>query len=245
MRHTDYDDIAETYDQRYDDASAVGLERTLDERVPADARVLEVGCGTGHWLEHLRPRVVYAFGLDPSTPMLARASGERVRARAEALPFDAETFDVVLLVNALHHVGDKEGALVEARRVLAPGGFLLTIGLDPHEGSDRWYVYDWFAETLALDRERFPSTEWIRAAAGDAGFARAESFVAEHLPDRVLADEAFERALDRKRTSQLSILSNEEYARGLANLRAAMAAGPVVLEADLRLWGTIALVDAD
>jgi hypothetical protein len=34
--------------------------------------------------------------------------------------------------------------LDEARRVLRSGGRLMTIGLDPHLGIDRWYIYDYF-----------------------------------------------------------------------------------------------------
>jgi ubiquinone/menaquinone biosynthesis C-methylase UbiE len=45
----------------------------------------------------------------------------------------------------------------EVRRVLRPGGRLMSIGLDPHEKRDRWFVYDFFPETLELDLNRFPA----------------------------------------------------------------------------------------
>jgi hypothetical protein len=46
--------------------------------------------------------------------------------------------------------------------------------LDPHEKRDRWFVYDFFPETLQLDLKRFPSlsrrSAWIEAA-GLSGIA--------------------------------------------------------------------------
>ena len=86
--------------------------------------------------------------------MLARARvaapGARlVRARAEDLPWRDATFDRIFCVNALHHFSDRDRFFAEARRILRPGGGLLTIGKDPHAERDEWWVYHYFEETRA------------------------------------------------------------------------------------------------
>ena len=86
-------------------------------------RVLEVGCGTGVFLEWFRSRGHMVAGLDPSAESLelARARlGNRVRLSqgfAEDLPYEDNEFDTVALVTTLEFVADPEAALREAFRV--------------------------------------------------------------------------------------------------------------------------------
>ena len=64
MRHTNYDEVAATYDHRYDDEDYSGIEQALvDFAGPAPIRVVELGCGTGHWLAQLRCRHIEAAGI--------------------------------------------------------------------------------------------------------------------------------------------------------------------------------------
>jgi ubiquinone/menaquinone biosynthesis C-methylase UbiE len=59
MRHTNYAEIAANYDQRYAEENFTGIELALRDFVgPSAERVLEVGCGTGHWLRLLHSRGV-------------------------------------------------------------------------------------------------------------------------------------------------------------------------------------------
>src|SRR5258708_29669487 len=153
-RVTDYDRTADRFDTRYSLYAYDGVRETLLNFLGAEASaVLEVGCGTGHWLAvaaNAAERRVLA-GLDPSAPMLERARGAApsarlARARAEALPWRDATFDRVFCVNALHHFADRARFFTEARRILKPGGGLLTIGKDPHTEQDDWWVYTYFEE---------------------------------------------------------------------------------------------------
>jgi ubiquinone/menaquinone biosynthesis C-methylase UbiE len=105
-----------------------------DVDFPADAEVLEVGCGTGVLTRQLAglDHVASVIGVDlaPSLVQKARelASGlENVRFEegdARSLPFEDEAFDVVVFDSTLSHVPEPERAMREAARVLRPAGCL-------------------------------------------------------------------------------------------------------------------------
>ena len=244
-RVADYDRIADRFDTRYGLYAYEGVRETLLNFLgPQPSSVLEVGCGTGHWLAaarltrsaseeaRLKPS---PYGIDPSQQMLAKAAGrsanalaERprlVRARAEELPWRDSTFDRIFCVNALHHFSDRARFFAEARRVLKPGGGLLTIGKDPHADRDEWWVYEYFEETRAIDRERFARVRTLRGEMALAGFAWTESMEADHIDVVQAAAEALDNGIvDTSFTSQLTVLSDEEFRRGAERLRRANAA---------------------
>ena len=227
------------------------MERALREFIgnESESRILEAGCGTGHWLEVLRRSENYIIGLDYSTGMLARARRSLpemplIRGTAEHLPLLDASVDRVFCINALHHFPDKPAFLKEARRVLRPRGRLLTIGLDPQRGLDRWHVYDYFPESLAIDKERFPASEVLRTWIAEAGFENCITQEVDHWVIKVPAREALAQGrLDKAATSQLSVLTDEEYERGiqrlLADLQRAEEQGQMLsLIVNLRLYGT-------
>jgi ubiquinone/menaquinone biosynthesis C-methylase UbiE len=251
-RTTDYDSISSQYDRRYQGQGYPGTERTLFKFIGDDGtkRVLEVGCGTGHWLKVFSNRIAFLAGLDLSANMLQRAresvpEAPLVRGRAETLPYRSQSFDRLFCINAFHHFTEKDKFLTEARRVLRPHGGLMIVGLDPHTGLDRWWVYDYFHETIELDAQRYPSTSDMRTNMTAAGFLRCETSVAEHIVVQMPARAAIARGLlDQSYTSQLTILSTEEYQAGLSRVNQTIAIErakgvELMLVADLRLYATI------
>ena len=70
-----YDAIASTYNRRFAEQPRSGTLQALAELVQAMGaeRVLEVGCGTGHWLAGLSNLAPQVYGLDFSAGMLAQA----------------------------------------------------------------------------------------------------------------------------------------------------------------------------
>lgn len=135
---------APTYDTRL-----AGVERRFfaDSRAWVCSRArgatLEIAIGTGANLSHYPPAVDLT-GIDWSPAMLqvARRQADRVhrgvtlhRADAAALPFPAESFDTVVSTFAMCCIPNERAALVEALRVLRPGGRLL---LADHIGASFW-----------------------------------------------------------------------------------------------------------
>jgi SAM-dependent methyltransferase len=107
-------------------------EAALVEGVRTTGRVLELGCGEGSNLHHLRGTPTAIYGVDRSRAKVAFAS-ERVAGLRAAiadvaqLPFASASFDTILVRDLLHHVYDRGQALAEAWRVLRPGGELNVI----------------------------------------------------------------------------------------------------------------------
>jgi SAM-dependent methyltransferase len=96
---------------------------------PPLSRTLEVGCGEGRVSRDLAARGhrVTAVDASPSLIRLAREADQQsayLQSDAAALPFLAETFDLVVFYNSLMDIDDMEGSLREAARVLRPGGTL-------------------------------------------------------------------------------------------------------------------------
>ncbi len=110
--------------------------------LPAQAHVLEIGCGPAHlWTTNL-DRVPPGWRItlsDFSSGMLEQAKQNLSGASqfefeivdAQSIPFDADTFDAVIANHMLYHVPDRLKALSEMQRVLKPGGevYLATNGL--------------------------------------------------------------------------------------------------------------------
>jgi SAM-dependent methyltransferase len=246
VRHTNYDAIAAAYDRRYVNEDYSGIERALLEFVGnASQHVLEVGCGTGHWLQLLNSRNLIATGIDLSWGMLSSARAKLATVRliqglAEDLPFNNANFDRVFCINAHHHFGNKPNFFAEARRVLRPGGLLMTTALDPHTGTDQWWVYDYFDGTLAIDKERYPSCEQIREWMSSAGFTDTYSCEVQHEAGQVAADAALQNGMITPAyTSQLAVLSREELSEGLTRIAAGLAKdNSLQLRADLRVYAT-------
>lgn len=226
-----YDELAPGYDRRYAASPLSGVGAALESLVKTLGvqRLLEAGCGTGHWLDLLQPVRSGVYGLDLSPGMLAQAQRRGkdlrlVRGRATQLPFGDQVFDLVFCVNAIHHFGDPRAFIFEAGRLISPGGVLAVIGLDPHQHEDSWYVYQYFEETYRTDLKRFPTRENLQSWMEEAGFERLEWRIVERIERSWFGREVFEDPfLKKESTSQLALLSDAAYTTGLDRIEVAIA----------------------
>lgn len=112
------------------------VDALTDEALTRSTRILDLGCGTGWWLEHLaeRPNLTAELhGIDALADRVALAQRRVPRAAirlgdARRLPFHDRTVDAVFLFTVLSSMPGRDAvrrALDECRRVLAPDGTLV------------------------------------------------------------------------------------------------------------------------
>ena len=225
---TDYERLAGRYDE---DRARWSFPRdhVIDELLVSRpvVRVLDLGCGTGRWLAAQRDLLgdsrVTLLGADPSSAMLAEARTKRIstiiRARAEDLPLPDAAIDYIACSYCFHHFSDKGRALDEVARALTPSGVFRINNIEP-AAARGWWLYEFFPEAVAIDAARF----WPPARIAQALEARAftvdidlESGCEEIPLGDALAD------AERRVVSQLAMLDDDAYRRGLARLRQAAA----------------------
>ena len=111
----------------------------LVQAVPPGSRVLDIGCGGGLFLGLLAGsgRIRRGTGIDTSAPAIAVANemtarlptghGVRFEARSAALPLPNEGYDVVTLLDVMHHIPPEHqrGVLEQALQRVEPGGLLI------------------------------------------------------------------------------------------------------------------------
>ncbi|MGZ4486219.1 MAG: class I SAM-dependent methyltransferase [Nocardioidaceae bacterium] len=151
---------ASTYDEKWSisyDERCIAYARERFEAVAGTegwpyGKALELGCGTGFFLLNLKQAGVIDQGhvtdLSPGMVEAAvrngKALGFEVAGRvadAESIPYDDETFDLVVGHAVLHHIPDVQLALREVLRVLKPGGRFVFAGEPTRVG-------DWYARRL-------------------------------------------------------------------------------------------------
>ena len=229
--HVDYNRIAPTYDRRYAANRLDAVEQALLRliRECGAQRVLEVGCGTGRWIESLESITRDIYGVDLSTGMLRQASSQSARlyltcGRGGRLPFRDQSFDLVFCVNALHHFDQPQSFISEARRLLRPGGTLAIIGQVPQDGRNRWFVYDYFDGTFETDLSRFQTwgtvTDWMILTGFEQIQWHPVHQIRDHKYGRKVLNDPF---LQKDAVSQLALLSDSAYAKGMQRINAAIS----------------------
>lgn len=204
----DYEEMAATFDEHArDSAYNAHYERPAMLELVGDVvglRVLDAGCGPGHYAEELLARGADVVAVDGAAAMveLARARlGDRAEVRHVdlngPLPFADDTFDLVLCALVIHHLDDREAFLRELFRVLRRGGHVVLSTQHP--------TTDWLRKGGSYFETRVEEDLWHRgertfrvrfwrepltalcAAVADAGF------LIERLVEPLLAPSMRER----------------------------------------------------
>jgi Methylase involved in ubiquinone/menaquinone biosynthesis len=226
MKAINYDGVATSYNDRYKGGAyrPEGIASKLLNLIhnASAERVLEVGCGTGHWL-HILQGQAQVVGIDQSLGMLRKAVEQEgefslIQGDANLLPFRCKSFDAVYCVNALHHFKYPSAFIAAANDLLKENGVLAVIGMNPHPLQDRWFIYDYFPGTLEADLKRYPSPGTIADWMITSGFGE----IRWQLGERILNDKHGNDVLPltKEFTSQLTLLSSDEYAKGMARIEA-------------------------
>lgn len=168
------------------------LFEALPSHLPAYSRVLDLGCGPGHWTRALAARypLVYCLGLDLSMAMLQKAAHECItdhhgvrwlRGDAEQLPLASNSLDLVFSSLAVQWCDRPEKWLSELARTLRPGAMAFINTLGP--GTLREIRHAWQRNDDSV--RHFPSAERLTTLATSIGLAcqwRTQQHVF-HYPD--------------------------------------------------------------
>lgn len=150
-----------------------GLDRRWKQRLVSLAdvrpgtRALDLACGTGDIAFELAERGASVVGLDITPRMIELARARDPAARflvgdMMSLPFADNTFDIVTTGYGLRNVPDLVVSIAEIRRVLVPGGQLLSLDFNrPMQPLVRWIYLAYLTivgSTLGLVLHRDPDT---------------------------------------------------------------------------------------
>ncbi|MDP3563611.1 MAG: methyltransferase domain-containing protein [Methanoregula sp.] len=128
-----YDSIADVYDHHYDHHRGrryhTHLSNQLMHPLPRGGRLLDIGCGTGLFVEKFIKTGGTAVGLDISGKMISRAqrrcpASDFIVGTGEKIPFTDNSFEAVSSLLAFSYVKDPHAMLTESYRVLKPGGVI-------------------------------------------------------------------------------------------------------------------------
>lgn len=91
--------------------------------IPDGARILDIGCHRGEFLNYLGPRIVDSVGIDPLAPELNTDNYRLIASKLEDYTgFETNSFDVVVLLATLEHIRNVDEVAFECARLLKPQG---------------------------------------------------------------------------------------------------------------------------
>ena len=230
----DYNDMAE----RYDAGRALPAEwlsewpTVLDPYLSSlDAPVLDIGSGTGIWsLLFAQWFDLDVVAVEPSEGMRSQAQKKRAHDRvryaggeAEHLPLRDESCAAAWMSTVVHHVPDLRRAAREIRRVLVPGGpVLIRNAFSGRHDGVVWTRF--FPAALRIAESRHPKIDAVVEAFEVAGFEReALRSVSE---TSAASPQDYISRIETRSDSTLTLISDEEFERGLAELRRAAESSP-------------------
>ena len=237
MARVNYSDIAKRYDQNPIRRN-IAPDKTLDMALGKPWNVLDLGCGTGSYIEIQsglkQHKNIRWHGADPNDEMLEIAREKAPvaifhKAGAEDLPFDENFFDYVTSRFSFHHFADRNRALQEIFRVLKPGGYFKIVNLAP-ELSQSWWIFRYFPAAIKIDEQRFWGLEFLKSQTIEVGFElrTTQLQLREKIESSLILNEARNRE-----TSELLLIDDEDYRAGLRRLEEEVAGR----EHELVDWG--------
>jgi ubiquinone/menaquinone biosynthesis C-methylase UbiE len=222
----DYDTVAVEYDQQPFRGKNVDPEliNFVEIKGTHNLKILDLACGTGSQLLANQSKYpnMQMTGSDLSKGMLqeARAKSNKIQwieADLTALPLPNNCYDYVSCQFAFHHVPNKLKGLAEVHRVTAPSGRFVMKNISPHHMQDIM-LFKVFPQALEQDLQDYMEPKRIAAHLEEIGFSQVKSeFETIEFPMTLGA--LFTRVSDKMSSSELALLSDEHYQKGLKALQ--------------------------
>lgn len=141
------------------------LSKSIDKN-NLEIKIIDLGCGTGSLTKKLITLSKNIYGCDISPKSIERASTLYPKINfsvqdIENLSFEDNFFDVVIFSGVLHHFNNLKTTLMEAKRILKPGGLLFSF--DPHLHNPFFWIYrrknSWFYSKEGVTDNEEPLTK--------------------------------------------------------------------------------------
>ncbi len=150
VKEYDYDDLEILNPERHYQAE-VQLQKMyfglIAQELDGVNSILDVGCGTGHFLERLNTYPnLYRVGIELNK---SRAAIARQKAGCDIFQIPIEEFepkkifDVITMINVLSHISDFDRLFGKLRAILAPGGKLILKVGEMKKNVEKGDVFDW------------------------------------------------------------------------------------------------------
>lgn len=231
-RSIDYDKVKDTYDLVRVGEPEMVHQLLSGVSLEPDSLVLDVGCGTANntllFCKVVNARIV---GIDLSYGMLQKAikkSSEILftQSPAENLPFMKNSFDFIFMTEVLHHLKNMELAVLEIYRVLKNNCWMC-IATQSHEQIEHRMTSRFFPATVLIDKSRYPRIEKLKEILSRTGYYDIKSKSYEFTPVQLGVE--FLQTIKMRGFSMLHKITDEEYEKGVADLKSAFSNGETLL----------------
>ncbi|WP_082232777.1 class I SAM-dependent methyltransferase [Halobacillus massiliensis] len=228
MKTTDFSKVAQVYDRnpfRFEKLEMdMDVRNFINNHPKSTYKLLDLACGTGIYLQHqlssFKNYNMDWYGLDASQDMLDKAK-EKLEdvvfnhGRAENMPYEDETFDIITNYYAFHHFTEKEKVLDDIHRVLKKNGVYKLHNINIY-GMKNWWLYHYFPAALLEDYKRFWTHEVIFRELSLRGFeVKTECiYQMEHIK---AAD--YIGHIENRDISVLTLIADEEYNQGFNRMK--------------------------
>lgn len=233
MPSVNYDNISEIYDTVRSGDPQVITYILKNKAVDSSSKVLEIGCGSGNNTILMKAAAeAEVYGMDQSQRMLDKAiekdkSIHFSQGNAVLLEeFPENTFEVVYMVDVIHHIKDIDTMFRNIYRILKREGkvFIFT---DTHERIiNERLTSKYFPETIKVELERYQSTDEIIAAMKNCGFKNARLDKAE-CKEELDVGEHLIKGAEVKGYSMFHLIPDDAIERGIQRIREDLKKGQI------------------
>lgn len=183
-----------------------------------NAKVLDIGCGTGKYGEMMQKNGYNVIGIDKSRTQINQANQliEAYEGDATNIPFEDNLFDICTMIIMIQQLSkeDRLKAFKEVYRVLKTNGILL-IKTCSHKDLQYRFTAKFFPKTLEIDKARYPDITELRKELSIFSKIEIEnsSIMIEKSKERYL------NQFEKRGTSNFSFLTDIEICEGIKKFK--------------------------
>lgn len=229
----DYNKISKLYDEvREADLKTVEFLVTttpLNEK----SRVLEIGCGTGNYLSLVHAlSKAEVWGIDSSQGMLSKAREKTESAvlvegdAVELTEIPDSYFDLVYMVDVIHHIQNIDRMFQSIKRVLKQNGRVVVFS-DNYQHIRNRLTTKYFPETLDVELKRYQDTPELALSLSSNGFLQIHEGIVEIGDDPTIGPRLIEIAV-KKGYSMFGLITEEAITAGIERIQEDMQKGVII-----------------